>query len=300
MRIPFYSSPPSPLARRKGGGGKGGGSSGGLKGNKGTGSSGTSGAGRTNVPVRGLPAGRTSATAYGNGGGKQITIPAGSPFAGRTAGGGTREQVFGTNVYGSGYPGAPSRGVSGLGFPFFFWPAVWGGAATGSASYLHDEGEYGAPDNSSRPGGPMAQAQFQSNSTNTTFHILADNSTVASLITSIKANCSSDLSNSGTSTTPSPYTENTTSPRPEQAIQYYRASSVALTLDGYNNTAALGNGSTPNVPLPSGVDTKLLDCLNNTIGEAVPLVDGALRWGPPKVNALVLAWLVVLCIHSIF
>ena len=35
-----------------------------------------------------------------------------------------------------------SRGVAGRGFPFFFWPIVWGGAAGGAAeAYLHDSGE---------------------------------------------------------------------------------------------------------------------------------------------------------------
>lgn len=41
-------------------------------------------------------------------------------------------------TYGSGYPGVRSRGINGLGFPFYFWPVVWGGAAgAGGAAYLH-------------------------------------------------------------------------------------------------------------------------------------------------------------------
>lgn len=48
-------------------------------------------------------------------------------------------------VYGSGYPGAAGRGVVGRGFPFYFWPIVWGGAATGAivggTHYLHDQDE---------------------------------------------------------------------------------------------------------------------------------------------------------------
>lgn len=41
--------------------------------------------------------------------------------------------------YGSGYPGvSSSRGVGGFGFPFYFWPVVWGGAAgAGGGAYLH-------------------------------------------------------------------------------------------------------------------------------------------------------------------
>lgn len=132
--------------------------------------------------------------------------------------------------------------------------------------------QYGLPGNSSRPGGPMAQATFTSNSTNSTFHVLSDNSTVASLINSIDSNCTVG---SSSSSLPFPYNgANTSQPRPEQAVQYYRASSVALTLDGYNNTDAL-TGANGTVPLPSWVDNTLLNCLNDTIGLAVPLISSA-------------------------
>lgn len=69
---------------------------------------------------------------------------------------------------------------------------------------------------------------------------------------------------------PVPYN---TGQRAEEAIQYYRASSVVLTLDGYNNTAALGSDeSMPSVAFPSDLDFKVLACINQTIGTAVPLV----------------------------
>ena len=88
-------------------------------------------------------------------------------------------------------------------------------------------------------------------------------------------------------------------PSPGEVVQYYRASSVALTLDGYNNTAALsGDANATAVPLPSNIDTTLLTCLNDTIGEAVPLFeDAAMRLPMPSVGAFVL-----LCVlwHSIF
>ena len=121
-------------------------------------------------------------------------------------------------------------------------------------------------------------AKFASNSTNTTFHIISDNSTVASLVTSITANCTTFLAtNSSSNFTPQPFNTNSTdAPKPEQVIQYYRASSTVLTLDGYNNTATLSdNGNVTDTTLPSGIDTNLLDCLNQTIGAAVPLIDAA-------------------------
>ncbi|KAJ7865736.1 hypothetical protein B0H14DRAFT_3442764 [Mycena olivaceomarginata] len=150
-------------------------------------------------------------------------------------------------MYGSGYPGYSTRGVSDRPFPFYFWPIAWGPGPgySSSAAYMHSD-EYGQPDNISRPGGPMAPAVFQSNSTGTTFRLVADNSTVADLMPDITANCSHFLV--------------------PTSISYYRASSVALSLDGYNNSAVFApENSTADTPLPSSVDTNLLDCLNGTI-----------------------------------
>src|SRR5882762_8323623 len=142
----------------------------------------------------------------------------------------------------------------------------------------------------------MAQAQFQSNSSSTpsTVHVLADNATVASLISSITANCSSDLNTGSTSHTPIPYTGSnaTAGSQPASAVQYYRASSVVLTLDGYNNTALFSSNSTaPTAPLPNNVDMKLLVCLNDTIGRGVPLVNAGVHWEPPYVGMLGLVWI---------
>ena len=81
------------------GGSSGGGSSGSSSGGKpsGSGSSSSSGGTAKSVPLSGKPpAGKGSATAYGGGGGKSTTIPYGVPFAGRTAGGATRGQVYGS------------------------------------------------------------------------------------------------------------------------------------------------------------------------------------------------------------
>lgn len=179
MFVPFITSRNSqPVYRRKGGGGKGGGKggssgsdSGGSSGSSGSsgskgGSSGTTssstGKGAVNKPVSGSTGGtsRTS-SAYGSGGGSAVTIPSGQLFAGRSSGGGTRSQVYGTRhvsppfptvciiihirdnfrTYGSGYPGVNNRGVGGLGFPFIFWPIIWGGSLGYGAAYLHDSSE---------------------------------------------------------------------------------------------------------------------------------------------------------------
>jgi hypothetical protein len=224
------------------------------------------------------------------------------------------------SIYGSGYSGLNTRGVDGRPFPFYFWPLVWGttiGFNGPHTSYLHSTDvrpvlspflspflaypwsnfrfsfswsmQYGQPDNTSRTGGPMMYANFVSNSTNaTTFHIVADNTTVASLITDITSNCSSFLNAGSSSTTPIAFNDSDSStPKPEQTVQYYRASTVALTLDGYNNSATFNDDNSSEdamSPLPGGIDMDLLNCLNATVGEAVPLIDGAAGLSPMRLG----------------
>ncbi|KAL0577776.1 hypothetical protein V5O48_004204 [Marasmius crinis-equi] len=244
----------------------------------------------------GSAGGSTPVSSESSGGGPNSTISSG-PFAGRSVGGGTREEVFGSRFtdvylrsrqYGSGYPGVTGPGVAGRGFPYYFWPVIWGNAnSPGTASYLHVD-EFGQPDNSSRPGGVMTYATFHtsgnsSNSGNNTYHVLADNTTVTSLFNSISTKCTSSIvvivssTNTANNIAILPY--NTTSPnatKPENAIQYYRASSVVLTLDEYNNSAVFSNDTNaPDSPLPTNLNMSTLDCLNRTIGESVPLVDAS-------------------------
>jgi len=130
----------------------------------------------------------------------------------------------------------------------------------------------------------MVTVAFQSSSGNSTFRILADNTTVVELITDITANCSASTASVPT---PAAYDDEATAPpQPEQVVQYYRASSIALSLDGYNNTAIFQDEGTPDVPLPSSVDKVLMDCLNQTIGAAAPLIDGSIRAVPNNLGLL--------------
>ncbi|KAG5720897.1 hypothetical protein E4T56_gene368 [Termitomyces sp. T112] len=287
MFVPFITprEPPDRLLRRKGGGGGGrGGSSGSSgKGSSGkgsgisSGSKGSSGSSKTSPSIS-SGGQKISSKSYGAGGGTPAMIPAGQLFGGRMAGGGMRNQVFGTRMYGSGYPGVMGAGVAGRGFPFYFWPVVWGTAAgIGTAAYLHND-EYGLPNNSSRPGGVMAVAAYQSSNNSSTFRIISDNATVDALISDISSNCSSYFDAAGSSTSPSEYNGY---PVPEQVIQYYRASSVVLTLDGYNNSAVYAGEGAADSPIPSNTDTALLNCLNQTIGLAAPLSSGAIHFRLP-------------------
>jgi hypothetical protein len=133
----------------------------------------------------------------------------------------------------------------------------------------------------------MMTAEFNSSSSqSTTFRIVADNTTVNSLITDIVSNCTSSNLASPSTIVATTYNDSLVSPKPEQAVQYYRSSTVALTLDGYNDTGALGAEGTPDTPLPTNIDTTLLNCLNFTIAAAVPLVDSALPWAVPPTTGL--------------
>ncbi|KDR70408.1 hypothetical protein GALMADRAFT_76087 [Galerina marginata CBS 339.88] len=237
-------------------------------------------------------------------------IPAGRPFAGRLEGGGTRDNIFGTSTYGSGYPGVEGRGTSGRGFPFYFWPVAWPAAALGGAAaagvYLSANDEYGSPSNSSRPGGQLQTVSFTSaldvptidsadptatdppaNTTTTPaapagmiFRILSDNTTISDLVPHILSTCGDLLALSASTNT----TENYLgfgSPHPEEVVQYYRASSIALSMDGYNNSAVYSPAVDSNgddavdTPIPTTADLKLMDCLNTTIGADAPLIDPA-------------------------
>ena len=94
----------SGLSARKGGGGGGRGSSGSHGGSTGhkpsSGSGGSGSSGKSSGSTKSIPittSGKShTATTYGSGGGKISTIPSGSPFEGRSEGGGTRTYVYGT------------------------------------------------------------------------------------------------------------------------------------------------------------------------------------------------------------
>lgn len=128
----------------------------------------------------------------------------------------------------------------------------------------------------------MTQAVFHSNSTSlssgsiSTFHVLADNATITSLIPPLNLNCSLLYNTTISSASPSDwssYVGSSSDPQPEQAIQYYRASTVVLTLDGYNNTAIFSSDeNAQQIDLPESMDGQLASCLKLTIGAAVPLL----------------------------
>ncbi|KAJ7754636.1 hypothetical protein DFH07DRAFT_723987, partial [Mycena maculata] len=210
--------------------------------------------------------GSLTAKSYNHGGGAPLNITSG-PFLNRTEGGGNRAQVFSGWQYGSGYPGISQPGVVGRDLPFYFWPVVWSNV-TNSSSYLHNTSEYGTPNDTNRPGGPLFAATFKSNgSAGNIFRLLADNATVNALVQNIGVNCSSyNISSTSAAFDPA------NNPQPEEVIAYYRASSAALSLDGYNNTAVFSPVNAIAVPLLGDIDNPFTVCLNMTIQAAIPLV----------------------------
>lgn len=175
---------------------------------------------------------------------------------------------------------------------------MWGAGIGGSAAYLHDR-EYGDASNSSRPGGALFQAPLMESNDNTTYHLVADNSTVVAILSAVESNCSLSTN----SITPVAFNpDNSSAPQPEQAVQYYRSSSIVLTLDGYNDTGADSNDTNAvDTPLPSGLNMTFLDCLNQTIAASAPIVDAA-----PSLEAMAnipflgTAWLVIVLARALF
>ncbi|CAE6338523.1 hypothetical protein RSOLAG1IB_05782 [Rhizoctonia solani AG-1 IB] len=292
-----------------GGGGKGGGGGGGGGRGGSGGGSGAGGGSRGGVTFSSSN-GNRGASSYGAGGGPVTTISSGA-FSGRSIGGGARPQVYGNSRYGSGYTYGGGSSVAGRGFPFGYWP-VFVPIGVGAGYYGYRE--YGPSNNDSRPGGPMQQALVRStewpaeggggnstiNNATASYYIVGDADSVSAVMEAIVAQCS--VANA----TGTPVDENNPAVRVEQAVQYYRASSFMLALTSYNNSANLpSNAPTDNntappppsadTPLPQGTNTTFLNCLNETIGAAIPIMDaapGTLR-ATAGLNAVGMLWLVI-------
>lgn len=260
-------------------------SSGGRTGSSGSSSSssGKTGTGTATGGSKGFTPGSVSggSSLYGTRGGRGVSTPytvTSGAFTGRQAGGGVRSGVYGGGGgYGSGYTsGYTSRGaragpVGGLGFPFIFWPVAFGGF--GYAGYY---GSRELDDRASdRPGGNMTQYTLTppfDNATGNSFALFSDLNSVDDVYQTLVAQCG----------VRQPLAANFTL-NPNQTVAYYRGSSFALMLDGYNNGQPNITGDSANstevdqplAPLPSAVNQTYLACLNNTIVAQVPLVDEA-------------------------
>ncbi|KAG8971069.1 hypothetical protein FRC05_011535 [Tulasnella sp. 425] len=215
------------------------------------------------------------------------TITSGTVFAGRPTGGGSRATIYGTSVYGSGYTYADNgRWVAGRGFPFGYWPIyIW-------PSY-YGSNEFGPWNNASRPGGNMSYAQLLpptpdtsqsrralvnprqaiTNNATAPYFVVGDHDSVEAILVFLRSKCRAIIGNAtdfNADLNPLPV---------EQYLQYYRASSFALALSTYSNSAASvanqppSNDSTianlPPAAIPPGTNLDFLQCVNTTIGNNI-------------------------------
>ena len=80
-------------------------------------------------------------------------------------------------------------------------------------------------------------------------------------------------------------------PVPEQAVSYYRGSSVVLSLVGYNNTAQVADYNPQDhtnlmdTPLPSVASSQFFRCVNQTLSKSIPLVVADVGVLPYQTNA---------------
>ena len=244
---------------------------------------------------------------FSRGGGTPFTVGSGT-FAGRLAGGGTRDQVVGTRRFGSGYPysngNIQSRGVLGQPFPFGFWPILWVGHGY--------SGEYrGGRVNGTeeRPGGELVQVALTPNATewtlsaeqtanNTaaeTFYMIGDRDSIETMLVILSpcVGCE-EYSCGSVNSSITLFNSSTSQVHFENTIQWYRSSSFQLAYLGYNNTYSFPplNESTTldwenSTPLSDALNSDtFLQCLNNTITAALPVlnagcgrfVQGKLHW----------------------
>jgi hypothetical protein len=149
-----------------------------------------------------------------------------------------------------------------------------------------------------RPGGntSIVPVKSSSASTNETYHLVGDAASVRAVLAALISNCSAQDTTSQIAV----FARDAAVPAlyPEQAVQYYRASSFALTLDGYNNSASLvgnqpadNNTAPPDVadtPLPVSLNMAFLECVNVTTAFALPLVDGPHKLSGGEIAGIVI------------
>ena len=219
--------------------------------------------------------------AWSGGGGRPYTLPSDSNnlFAGRLYGGGDRWTIYGTRAFGSGYPYGvdDTSTVAGRPFPYGSWPISWGGNYAGSNEYS------GKVADIQRPGGRLVNVELTSidkrwnNTDEEIYHLIGDLDSVISITASMVDWCHT------VPKWPSAFALSANnSLRPENVLQYYRSSSFALAFKGYNNSFALPplNTSTnlfhEQSSLPPDIVrySPFLKCINETIANALPILDG--------------------------
>ena len=251
-------------------------------------------------------------SAWSGGGGPiwQLEGDTGNPFAGRNYGSGDRYTIYGSRAYGSGYPawGYPvpdPATVAGRGFPYGVWPIHWAGNYSGSAEYGMVTAEL------FRPGGQLVQAPLRptpasgnySTTEVETYWLIGDRGSILSIVTNMVDWCHAEpiwpeifepaddaigvIGNN---------TGQGVKFHPGNVLQYYRASTFALAHPNYNNTWAYPPLNTSTL-LTHDQSTPLNDvmkfspwlrCINETIADALPILDMPPTHENPAILAAVL------------
>jgi hypothetical protein len=182
-------------------------------------------------------------------------------------------------MYGSGYPDQPEPGALNKDFPFTFWPIAWRNLR-GYPSYLLSVDSFiefagGKIGPFSRPGNALVTCTINvpedsAASEPATYHVLADKATIELIAPRFGRRCSSGLPRPLKCATLE-YYRDIKIPLPEQVVQYYRASSAALAIEEYNNTA-LWEVGTPDIPVPGNYSK--LECMKAVMRQELPLVTG--------------------------
>ena len=108
------------------------------------------------------------------------------------------------------------------------------------------------------------------------FYLIGDSSSVSVAQVALTANCNAtSLDEPFTALMyPIPDATNITHyPEAIDIIQFYRASSFALSLSGFNSSVLPEGTVFADAALPNSVDRVFLQCINSTIGSTIPIMD---------------------------
>ena len=211
---------------------------------------------------------------WGDGGGKIWTIANDSyhPFPHRDFGGGRRTDIRGTNMFGSGYPyGAwNTTSIARRSFPFGAWPLYWGD--------FMDSEEVGPQRDGIRPGGHISIVPLRAkmdNSQDEVYYAVGDSQSLLFTLISYVTWCQASPA------WPTPFDPNSSNAtvKPENVLQYYRASSFALASPSYNNSNSRNASYHPTGEwIPENIKTSpFWQCLDSTTASALPIMNP-----PPK------------------
>ncbi|CAG7851160.1 SubName: Full=Uncharacterized protein {ECO:0000313/EMBL:CCA75116.1} [Serendipita indica DSM 11827] len=222
---------------------------------------------------------------WGNGGGKTWTIANDSyhPFAHREFGAGTRGEIRGTNMFGSGYPYGVwnTTSIARRSFPFGVWPLYW-------EDDFMDSNEVGAQLDAIRPGGHISIVPLRAQKENFTisqdevYYAVGDSQSLISILISYVTWCHASLA---WPTRFDPTSPNATV-KLENVLQYYRASSFALASPAYSNPNSRNASYQPTGEwIPERIkNSPFWQCLDSTTASALPIMNPPPK--PPKYDIL--------------